>query len=301
MSSSPFVDGFTAASEQGRICALAARGHRDLQQRVAAYPRLFPDPPVDGAMLGALAMSTAFIAPWCTAEQLRIANRASLWVTAEDWQIDFSATSWEAVESTVSSCLAVADGGTPADDDDLGRFLAEIRDELATRPAFAALRSAWREEVRRMLTADAREWRWRSARTLGGWSPPTLAEYLDNADNYGASFVNVSHWIATSEPDVLAHLPELTAASREAQQAIRLVNDLASYERDVRSGDLNALMLGVDREKMTRHIADQLDRCRKSLEDLAGSCPQEALYLAREIGFTSGFYHGTDFWGSFDR
>ncbi|MEU7802598.1 terpene synthase family protein [Micromonospora arborensis] len=293
--------GFEAAAEQGRICALAARGQRDLQQRVVVYPNLFPNPPVDGAMLSALALSTAFIAPWCTTQQLRIANRASLWVTAEDWQIDSVATSIDAVTSTVSTCLAVADGATPADGDELGQFLAEIRDELATAPTFAAVQPLWRDEVRRMLTADAREWRWRAARAADETQLPTFEEYLDNADNYGATLVNVSHWIATGDTQTLNHLPELTAVSREVQKVLRLVNDLASYERDVKAGDLNALMLGVDRDEMHWLVGQHMDLCRTLLDGLEEICPQQAIYLSREIGFTTGFYHDTDFWGTVER
>ncbi|SIQ36352.1 Terpene synthase family, metal binding domain [Micromonospora avicenniae] len=295
-------DGLTVATEQGRICSLAARGQRDLQKRVAAYPKLFPNPPVDDAMLSALALSTAFIAPWCTAEQLRVANRASLWITAEDWRIDNVAATVDEVEATVSACLSVADGDAPAEEDELGQFLAEIRDELATTASFGAVQPLWREEVRRVLTADAREWRWRAARATDETQLPTFAEYLANADNYGATFVNVSHWIATGDEDTLDHLPELIAASREVQQVLRLVNDLASYERDLKSGDLNGLMLGVDRDDIQRRVADRISQCRDLLDSsVEALCPQQAHYLAREIGFTTGFYHGTDFWGSFER
>ncbi|MEU1590485.1 terpene synthase family protein [Micromonospora sp. NPDC005710] len=301
MPSNTITFGITTASEQGRICALAAKGHRDLQRCVAAYPSLFPAPPVDGAMLGSLAASTAFLAPWCTAHQLRVATRASLWVTAEDWQIDSVAMSMESVNATVSSCVAVADGAAPAADDPLGRFLAEIRTELATVPAFADLRVLWRDEVSNMLTADAREWEWRAARAAGETQVPTLAEYIANADNYGATFVNVSHWIATGAEDTLTHLPALIAASREVQQVIRLVNDLASYDRDLASGDLNALLLGADRDDIDRLVAEGSERCRSLLEALEGTCPREAAYLARELGFTGGFYHGADFWGTVER
>ncbi|WP_038841926.1 terpene synthase family protein [Salinispora arenicola] len=288
-------NGFAVASEQGRICALAARGQRDLRQCVRAYPSLFPNPPVDDTMLSALALSTAFIAPWCSAEQLRVANRASLWVTAEDWQVDRVATSDDAVRSIVSACQAVADGAAPDVDCALGQLLAEIRDELATGAGFTEWQPVWREEVHRMLTADIREWEWRhSAR------PPSFAEYLDNADNYGASFVNVSHWIVTGDAQTRSHLPELIAASREVQRILRLSNDLASYERDIRSGDLNALLL-VDREEVSRQLRDGIRACRDHLHTLEVTCPREALYLAREAGFTTGFYHGADYWGDSER
>ncbi|MEV0808223.1 terpene synthase [Micromonospora sp. NPDC050200] len=291
---------FTVASEQGRICSLAARGQRDLQKQVALHLSLFPDPPVDAAMLSALALSTAFIAPWCTAEQLRVANRASLWVTAEDWRVDRVATSIEEVTEVVAACLAVADGNPPAAGDQLGQLLAGIRDQLAAVPAFVHLQPLWREELERMLTADAREWQWRAAREADDTLLPTPAEYLSNADNYGASFVNVSHWIATGAASTPDQLAELTAASRLVQQVLRLVNDLASYDRDVRSGDLNILMLGVEQDEVRRQVSDQIERCRPLLQALELTCPQEAVYLWRELGFTTGFYHGTDFWASVD-
>ncbi|GGM05418.1 MULTISPECIES: terpene synthase family protein [Micromonospora] len=287
-----------SAAEHGRICALASRGQRDLQQVVAAHPGLFPDPPVDPAMLGALAMSTAFIAPWCTAEQLRTANHTSLWVTAEDWRIDRLASSATEVAGIVADCVAVAEGGTPRADDLLGGFLARIRDDLARTGTFAELRPRWRDEVHRMLTADAREWRWRLDPDT---PPPTAEEYLANADNYGATFVNVSHWLATGDADTLAHLDELTAASRQVQEIIRLVNDLASYDRDVKAGDLNILTLGLDRDEVRRWTGDRLARCRNTLAEVARSCPQQAAYLSREIGFTTGFYRMTDFWGDVDQ
>ncbi|MEU7650710.1 terpene synthase family protein [Micromonospora taraxaci] len=295
------ADGLAAAAEEGRICVLAARGHRDLQQCASMYPTLFPSPPVDGAMLGALALSTAFIAPWCTAEQLRIANRASLWVTAEDWMVDSVATSLDSVTAIASACIAVADGATPAAGDALGQFLAEIRDELAAVPAFADAQPLWRDEVDKMLTAEVLEWQWRAARAADERQLPTFVEYLDNADNYGASFVNVSHWLATADQETLSHLPELTAASREVQKILRLVNDMASYERDLKTGDLNALMLGVDRDEINRNITERIDMCRTLLQELEGTCAQEARYLAREIGFTTGFYRGTDYWGTVER
>ena len=43
------------------------------------------------------------------------------------------------------------------------------------------------------------------------------------------------------------------------------------------------------RERRPRHIAERVDQCRTLLHSLEKVCPQEAIYLAREIGFTSGF------------
>ncbi|GIJ80685.1 hypothetical protein SAMN05443287_10324 [Micromonospora phaseoli] len=300
MSSPPLATAFELAAEAGRICSVATKGQRDLQARVAAYPSLFPDPPVDATMLSALALSTAFIAPWCSAAELRTANRASLWVTAEDWYIDSVATTAETATATVTTCLSIAAGDAPAADDPLGRFLADIRDDLAAMPAFGRLAHLWREELHRMLDAELREWQWRAARDADPTDLPGPAEYLDNAPGYGATWVNVSHWIATGAVDSEQRLAELITASLAVEKVLRLVNDLASYGRDVKAGDLNILMLGVDQDDVRRQVGDQIRRCRTLLDSLADSCPREAVYLRRELGFTTSFYGGGDFWGSGD-
>lgn len=313
------ADALRTAEEQGRICALAAAGQRDLADRAAAYPELFPPGPFDATLFGTVSLATAFGAPWCDRDQLRVANRAALWIFAADWLIDHRARTRDEVDSITRRCLRVVDGAD-AGSDPLGRFLAEIRDELAetTPGAFATARPAWREEFRRMLHAMAREWDWkqrlgtagRATNPVSGPDPglaavagpasgplPDLDEYLANADNFGSSFVNVSHWIRTGDPDTLRHLPELVAASRQVQRVLRLVNDLATHQRDVRWGDLNALRLGVDRAEVTRRIETLVQRCHESFAALPFPCRAQGGYLARQIGFSTGFYQLTDFWG----
>ncbi|WP_341721316.1 terpene synthase family protein [Micromonospora sp. FIMYZ51] len=280
------------AAEQGRICALVAQGQRDLAKVAASHPDLFPDKPFDAALFGNVAMAIAFGAPWCDPAQLRITNRAVLWGFAVDWLIDHEARSRDEIDRLTTRCLAVADGAPPESDDALGIFLAELRDELATVPAFAAYRDRLREEIRKVLAAMAREWDWKqNAGTL-----PDFAQYLDNAANLACTVVNVVHWIHTDDPATLAQLDALLAASDQVQRILRLVNDLGTYERDRRWGDLNALML-VSRAEVEQRIAELVTEAGTMLEPLRDSCPVQADYLARQIGFSSGFYRSTDFWG----
>src|SRR4051812_14211031 len=211
------------------MCGLAAGGQRDLQAAAAAYPALFPDHPFDPTVFSMVASATAFGAPWCTREQLRIANLTALWVFAVDWRIDYLARTPGDVATVVANCLATADGDGPDETDALCRFLAGIRDALSAGPAFAEHRPVWREELRRMLHAMQREWVWKSQRSAD--QGPSFEEYLDNADNFGSSFVNVSHWIFLGDPAALGHLAELMTVGREVQRVLRLVNDLATYGR----------------------------------------------------------------------
>ncbi|MEU7846199.1 terpene synthase family protein [Micromonospora parva] len=295
----PAPVGHDAIAEQGRVCALAVRGVRDLQEVTADHPELFDAAPFDPALLSSVATTVAFIAPWHTAAELRITTRTVLWVFAIDWQVDYLARSVDDIRKVVTDCLAVADGAAPAPGRHLARLLADLRDELATVPAFARLRPIWRDELARMLAAMAREWDWKNLPTdpTTGRRLPDLDRYLDNADNSGSSFVNVTHWIATGDEKTLAQLTDLLDAGRGVQRVLRLVNDLATQGRDAEWGDLNALSLVDDPAQVHDRLAELTARSRRDLAALAERCPRQADYLNRQISFTSGFYQLSDFWG----
>ncbi|MEH0824746.1 MULTISPECIES: terpene synthase family protein [unclassified Micromonospora] len=293
----PATDELRAAAEHGRISALAAQGQRDLQRCLAAHPDLFAAGPFDATLTSSIALAIAFSAPWCDAAELRLTNRAVLWGFALDWQVDHLASSAAEVDRLVQQQLAVAAGAPAAADDPLGRFLAGLRADLAAAPTFGTLGGGWREAVRRTLEAMRREWHWRAAGRDGVLPLPSLADYLANADNLACTVVNVAHWISVGGTEVPDRFERLVAASDAVQRALRLVNDLATYERDLRWGDLNAIMLVDDRVVVERELTGLVARATELLDELRTDRPREAAYLTRQLGYTSGFYRSTDFWG----
>lgn len=296
LKNAPAVDRMKEAFTHGRICALAAECQRDLQECVANHRELLPERPFDARFLSAIAMANAFGSPWREASGIRVAARTSMWISAADWLVDYVAKSRAEVDEFVRSCLAVADGAAPAAP--LARFLAELRAELAAGPAFGRFARAWAEEVRRYALAEAREWDWKAALRAGETDRlPGIAEYLANSDNYGTTLVNVSHWIAGGDERTLCHLDRLTPASRLVGRVLRLLNDLASYERDLRWGDINVLMLGVSRSEVSARLDELVQDCRGLLAPLREACPEAVEYLERQIGYSAGFYGITDYWG----
>jgi hypothetical protein len=291
----PLADG-SAALHSGRTCAVAVQGQRDLQGCVAEYPGLFPVPPFDGAVFASLAMANAFSAPELSARALRTVNRTSLWAFRVDWLFDHLATSRAEVAAVAQRCLAVAAGATPESGDTLALFLADLRRELATGPDFPDLSGPWLDELTRMFEAMLREWDWRA-----GGDRPGVDEYLDNADNLGSSFVDLSHWLANPEPASVHGGPKdveaVLAATRAGQRVIRVVNDLASIERDLRSGDLNLLRLMPDRAEVTLLLAALTADADAALTTLHRTQPALAGFLRRQVEFCRGFYDRTDYWG----
>jgi hypothetical protein len=282
---------FPQAHDAGRICAVAGRGQRDLQRCAAAYPELFPADRFDATLFGLVSQAMAFSAPWLDADRLRVTNRAALWAFAIDRLVDTVATSRREVAALAARCRAVAAGAAPDPGDAAGTLLADIRDALAARAGYDGWDAAWRRELSRMLAGMAREWRW-----VHGGPRPTMAEYLDNADNLGLSFVFVSHLGATTPVVTARETGALVAAGRAAQRAVRLINDLGTYRSDLATGDLNVLRLGPNRSQVRRRLDEVLADCASRFERLGETHPDPVAYLDRHVQFNLGFYSVTDYW-----
>ncbi|MCP9969640.1 terpene synthase family protein [Actinomadura madurae] len=288
-----------AAQGHGAVLAQAVRAARDLAACAEAYPDVFAVKPIDGTLFTAVACANAFGSPELSAARLRIANRTSLWIFGLDWLVDHVATTREEIDDLNRRCLAVADGRDPAPGDGLARFLADIRDEVAASPAFAGLRDDWRGQLVRLLEAGAREVEWKASASSGDRSAlPSFEDYLDNADNYGSAWVNISHWIVNGDAATLANADRLQVISREVQKILRLLNDLATLERDKAWNDLNAQLLGADAGTLAARIEEIVRHCDTLLEPLRGECPAAVDYLERQIGYSTGFYGTSDYWGS---
>ena len=285
-----------SARECGQACAVASQVQRDLLGRAAAYPELFPARPFDATFFSTIALANTFCAPGVSAEKLRAANRITMWIFGVDRLMDHLATSRSEIDDIVARCRAVADGAPAPSGDPLAAYLAEIRDELATAPAFAVLGDVWRVELHRMLASMARDWEWKQARATDPAAPlPTLDAYLEGAE-FGYSLVYVSHWIFTTDGPVGA-VDELLEAGRQVQRVIRILNDFGTYHRDVSWGDVNALLLGVPRADVTARLEELIGHCRRLLAPLRADHRPLAVFLDRHIDFNQGFYGLADYWG----
>lgn len=280
-------------AECGRSAAVAGQVGRRMREWAQSYPQLFSAKPFDPTLFTTLALASAFSGPWLTAAELRMANRVCLWCFGLDWRIDYLASSPEQARETARRCLRVADGASPADGDDLTRFLADIRDELRSAAAYPALGGVWRDELARMLDAMIIESEWKHAAAR-----PSFEEYLGNADNLGFCFVFTTHWIATAPPGPPGDVPAIRAASRAVQRVVRLLNDLGTYQRDREWGDLNALLLGVGRDEVERRAAALAEEARETIAPLRAAHAELAAYLERQMDFCAGFYGVADYWGT---
>ncbi|WP_018654756.1 terpene synthase family protein [Actinomadura flavalba] len=287
-------DGLTDGFAAGRTCAVAGQGQRQMRDWAADHPGLYGAEAFDPALFSTLALAAAFSGPGLSADDLRLANRTCLWCFGLDWLIDYAAKTRAEVDAVTGRCAVVADGGPPVPGDDLTRFLHDVRAELAAQPAFAELGGVWREEFQAVLDSMALEWDWNAARGRGE-PGPTFDEYLSNADNLGFTFVLVAHWIARGGGGDVA---KVRAASAAVQRVIRLLNDLGTYRRDLKWGDLNGLLLDLSREQVEERLAGLTARAREAIGAMRDGNPELAGYMERQMDFCAGFYGVTDFWGA---
>ncbi|NUS02499.1 MAG: terpene synthase [Nonomuraea sp.] len=272
----------------GRTCAVAAECGRDLRRCAQMYDGLFPVAAFDADFYQGLTLGMAFSAPWAGAGGLKAAGRAALWVLAVGRLVDHTATNRAQVERLTRECLSVAKGAVPRSA--VTRFLADLRDELATVEAFGELRWLWHDQLAGMLAGMARAWVWRDT-----GATPTLERYLDNADSRGSCFVDLSHWIYTGDARTEGHLAELRAVSRQVQRYLHLLGDVASYRRDMSWGDLNVLGLGVSGREVADAMAGLAREATGMIEPLREHGPRTAAYLRRRIGFSAGYTGISDF------
>jgi hypothetical protein len=277
----------------GRVSALAAESQRDLMAFAEEFSGLFPPKPFDGSVFATLALANAFAAPDLRPDDLRSANRTSLWAFRLDWEMDTRTSSSRRAAEIATRCRAIGAGRDASDRDLLGQMLARIRDDMSRLPSFDLLGAVWRTELDRVLDAMTREVGWR----LGDHALPTVDEYVNNADNLGSSFVHVSHWLSNLAAVQLDDVPAVLTATRAAQRIIRLVNDRATLRRDEHWGDLNALMLGLTARGLMQRIDRLTSDFELGLASLAPRQPRLALFLRRQVDFCRGFYGLTDYWG----
>ncbi|MDQ1040697.1 hypothetical protein QFZ75_007113 [Streptomyces sp. V3I8] len=217
------------------------------------------------------AVYATHVAPWNTPTATLTTAKTVLWICTVD--------DWAEHEDTALLGLAhlreVAEGKAPDPHIALSRALADIRDTVREAAPSAFVVSQWVKAVTGLLAGMTFEHR-ASARIKDGGPPPDLPLYLHHAgQTIGVPLLMATLWALAPQPAGDSSLVQLEPPLAAASQAIRLANDLQSYERERRTGDLNALSLGASPAFLRKQIAHQVRRCLTQLRPhLTGTCPE---------------------------
>src|SRR5438128_10199507 len=100
-----------------------------------------------------------------------------------------------------------------------------------------------------------REYQWRLAYRKGTDASATLPSYEEYVATGRYSIGGPPHiWaalITSGDPSTPKHLDHLRAMEQQASTCIRLANDLQSYQKEVKEGKINALVI------LSRELRDQ--------------------------------------------
>jgi hypothetical protein len=124
-------------------------------------------------------------------------------------------------------------------------MLVDIADRLSRFETFEPWREYWASCLQLLLEAMIQEHHYRQQYNAGGVSTlPTLDEYLRN----GMYSVGMHLWQSTAlillrDFSVLNHFDSIHEAVNQASKAIRLYNDLQTFDKEIQEGSVNSVLV----------------------------------------------------------
>ncbi|MFE8912137.1 terpene synthase family protein [Streptomyces globisporus] len=277
------------------VTVLALKVLADLRSWAAEHPQVLGATPIE-----ALAISTAAISPWRGAGELRLSARMYVWAYALDDHVEQNVRSLDELDDLFGRCEAVVRGGGRDDSHPLLASLSGWQSELERAPHYPKLAGLWGDRFAEALRGERYDWTAGLARDRGE-GPSDPQEYLTYAASSNAWITHFPRWATSDRDDLVENLPLLDSALETIEVAVRLSNDLATFERErAEPGQNNILMYDTS----PAWVQDELDRrsreAREQLDPSATAGFAPAAELLRLLDWSVTFYSGADFrgWGS---
>jgi len=300
-----------AVREAGRpVAALCT----DLRGFATRYP-LF-----DAARFPALALTIRTYLPEAQREGHALLALVSLWIIAFDALVDEGTVDATEHAALVTRYGILLDGdgarGIPDNQaqhaeaaDQLDAALREIGVRLAAHEPPTALCDWWRSSLRATMAAIVRQ---RELGRAGGDAPGYDAILPLLVDSVGVRPYLAVGAIIGREPGLAARRPALVALASECAVAIRLANDLRTWEKDEREGGINTLVAlqsdlararpgvaaatihGLALSTLGERLIASRARCQASLDSFA-EADETATGMVRLVEVVVGVYAADDF------
>lgn len=250
-----------AASES--LMNLAREIQEDLKRWAKPYPSFDP-----GQFFGIALTSAAHLQEQSRSKRLT-ATLVSAWILTFDGLIDecrVPQSEWPGL-LTAYKAIVRGDAAVPqSSSDDLAPALHDIRQRLTTHSSFTGLSAHWYQSFDRMV--DAIVWQRYTGRLLApeaGYAEELLPSYdalMERAlHSVGVPFYLTTCLILNDDSSVLERLPVLIEIAEECARAIRLANDLRTWEREEREQTINTVVV-IRRALMREHPDLSPEECR---------------------------------------
>jgi len=253
-------------------------------------------PSVRTTRTAAVALLSATVAPRMPVTASLLLSKFAQWLFGVDDRADERLVSLAELEQKVEQWRSMANDGpsNEIDNDELSLMLLEIREELSTFPLFEPLREWWSSEVARLVEAMVQEyWNGVQYRTNGTDALPSLGKYV----NCGLYSIGVTPWaiavlIVLDDPSVEKHLDLIGEAVKNASAAVRLYNDLRSYDKEVRKentiNSITVTYFAIRGENPHANEEEVLSKASRHVLQLADSYAQKCYNVFKQFQTESG-------------
>ncbi|RZS33951.1 hypothetical protein EV193_110101 [Herbihabitans rhizosphaerae] len=281
---------YATAAQCVHLSALGLAACADLQRWAAEEWPTFPQLHLAGAGYG-----EAMVAPWATADQVRLTGRMCVWAHALDKFVDREITERAQLDDFVDRCNTVVRTGEPDHGNQLLRILSDWQREFAELPDYSPLAAVWERKFDSCLRGHQYNWVVGSARERGEEPEVDVAAYLAHSDSVAVGLVQVPRWVAYGGAELPDRLDVLLPALDHIAVAVRLANDLATIDRERdEPGQNNILMYGVSPDWVRAEYVDRVAAVRRRLAPLVEENFMPAIGLVRLAEWSVGVYERRD-------
>lgn len=283
-----------------------------LEQWAGQYPFIRP------IRIPTLALVVATVLPQMPFDDCLLVAKTMLWIFGVDDKIDERLVTLSEVRHKAQewqSVIAQGASDEAAEGDELTAALLEIRGQLVEFPLFEPLRQHWAFCVYTLIETMARECQSGIAYNAQGPSSlPRLGKYLrDGIHSIGMHLWQSTALIVSGDASVLACLEAIEKAIEYAGAAIRLYNDVQTFDKEMHEGGINAILITyhallaacpqADKKRLLDeakgHILGLADsyaqRCYHQLERIQTDAGQFEETTRRLVAFHSSFYRQHDY------
>ncbi len=244
----------------------------------------------------AMAISAATIAPWRSVTQLRAVARMYVWTYALDDHVE-AITSLPELDDLFTRCLDVVRTNQSDTSHPILTALSSCQQDLNAQPLYPKLAELWAAKFASDLQAVRYDWRV----SRGEIDRTDFQDYLDHASSVTLWMNHFPLWATSEDSALLDQLDPLATALDDLTIVVRLANDLATFDRESRTGDNNALMYpGVTQDQVRAELAHRANDATRRLSIMVDDGFAPAIELIRLLEWSTVFYSCGDFrgWGS---
>lgn len=260
-----------------------------------------------------VALLTSTVLPSLSPIDALVSAKLVLWIYGVDDLVDEYQISLKELDRQAQNWYRIAADDAIWEDEqhgELDRMLMETKRDLFIYPLFESLHQHWAAELRRLIESIAARHRTAIAYAAHGPSAlPSIEQYLRlGLHSMGVPLWSWAIWAVVDDPSIQEYLDPIVQATEHAATAIRLYNDLRTYERELAEGSVNSVLIVyhamqsdapdqpvervlIEAKQHVMHLAVSYGhRCTASLRDVHTGSGVPEKVLLRAIAFSHCFY-----------